>query len=60
MTSEQLSRELNYGVRANIAKRMLSKGLISEREYRLLCTKYERKFEPMIGGYIPPQKPYFT
>ena len=55
MTGEQFKRELDYGARANIAIRLLKTGLISEREYRQLCIKYERKYHPIIGGYIRPK-----
>ena len=53
MTAEQFKRELEYGARAHIARRLLRAGLISEREFRRLCKKYEQKHRPMIGGYIP-------
>jgi len=57
MTAEQFSRELDYGARAYIAQKLLRAGLISEREYRRLCKRYEQKHRPMIGGYIPEIKP---
>jgi hypothetical protein len=56
MTKEQFGREVDYGLRAHIARKMLSAGLISEREYRKIVTKQERKYRPLIGGYIPPFK----
>jgi hypothetical protein len=60
MTKEQFSRETDYGVKVHIARKMLSQGLISEREFRQLCTKFERRCRPMIGGFIPEEKRKFT
>jgi hypothetical protein len=60
MTAEQMKRELDYGAMAHIAEKLLRTGLISEREYRQLCTKYERKHRPIIGGYIALKKPGMT
>jgi len=60
MTAEQFNREVDYGVRAHIARMLLQSGLISEREYRRLCKKYEQKCRPMIGGYITAIKPEST
>jgi hypothetical protein len=55
MTNEQFNREVEYGTRKHIADRLLRQGLISEREYRQLCTKYERIYRPIIGGLRAPK-----
>jgi hypothetical protein len=57
MTKEQFDREVYFGARKNIVERMLRQGLITEREFRQLCTKYERTYRPIIGGFIGMKKP---
>jgi hypothetical protein len=52
MTQEQFERELNYGVKAHIARKLLAIGLITEQEFRKLLIKYEKQHCPLIGGYI--------
>ena len=52
MTAEQFNRELEYGARTHIARKLLRMGLISKREYWRLCKKYEQRCDPIIGGYI--------
>jgi uncharacterized membrane protein len=50
MTHEQFEREKNYRVSISIAKSMLSKGLITDREYRKIDTKLIAKYQPIIGS----------
>jgi hypothetical protein len=52
MTQEQFGRELNYGVKAHIARKLLAVGLITEQEFRKLLIKYQQEYNPLIGGYI--------
>jgi hypothetical protein len=40
MTNGQFEREKNYGVVMAVARMMLSKGLISEKDYRKIDTIY--------------------
>jgi len=42
MTNGQFEREKNYGVVMAVARMMLSKGLISEKDYRKIDTIYRR------------------
>jgi len=50
LTHEQFQREKNYRVSLSITKAMLSKGVITEKDYmkidRLLITRYK----PVIGA----------
>ena len=50
MSSEQLQRELRFQLTMSVARRMLSKGLISEVEYRDFEREMVKKHVPIIGG----------
>ena len=50
MTNEQFERESNYGAAMAIARSMLERGLISEKDYRKIDTKFKKKYRPLIGG----------
>ena len=50
MTVEQFDREKNYGASVLVARMMLSKGLINERDYRKIDTIMRRKYRPIIGS----------
>ncbi|MDD4510662.1 MAG: hypothetical protein PHY23_07160 [Oscillospiraceae bacterium] len=50
MTDEQFEREKNYCAAISIAKSLLAKGLISERNYRKIDTIYIKKYRPVLGG----------
>ena len=50
MTNGQFEREKNYGVVMAVARMMLSKGLISEKDYRKIDTIYKAKYRPVIGA----------
>ena len=49
MTSDQFEREKNYMVSLFIAKNMLSKGLITDKEYRRIDAMLVDKYKPVIG-----------
>lgn len=50
MNHELFEREKNYRVSLAIAKVMLSKKLITEKEYRRIDTMLIAKYRPVIGG----------
>lgn len=50
MTAEQFDREKSYGAAISLAKTLLSKGLITEKEYAKIDTILIRKYRPIIGG----------
>ena len=50
MTQVQFKREKNYRVSLAIAKAMLTKKLITEKEYRKIDTMLIAKYNPVIGG----------
>ena len=52
MTKEQFEREMNYGASMAIAREMLSKGLITERDYRKIDTILKKKYRPLIGAWF--------
>ena len=50
MTKEQFDREKRYGAAISVAKAMLSKGLVTEEEYRKIDTILLGKYCPIIGS----------
>lgn len=50
MTKEQFQREKNYRVSISIAKVMLSRNLINEKEYNKINIMLISKYNPVIGG----------
>jgi hypothetical protein len=56
MTQAQFKREIDCGAMEFIARRLLRAGLISDKEYRRICDKFERELAPIIGGYSLPEK----
>ncbi len=50
MTLEQFKAEKNYRVALAIAKTMLGKGLINDREYKKINTILIAKYRPIIGA----------
>lgn len=56
MTKEQFEREKNYSAAMAVARAMLSKGLISEKDYRRIDTIYKAKYRPVIGA-LPAEIP---
>lgn len=49
MTQEQFERESHYRIAMTVANTMLSEGLISEVEYRVIDTIFIEKYLPPIG-----------
>ena len=56
MTAAQFDREKNYGAIMAVARTMLSKGLISEKDYRKIDTIHKAKHRPIIGA-LPSEIP---
>lgn len=50
MTKEQFEREKNYRAARSIAKAMLSRGLISTKEYVKIDAILIAKYSPVLGG----------
>jgi hypothetical protein len=50
MSHEQFEREKNYRVALSIAKSMLIRGFISQREYCKIRTTLIAKYRPVFGG----------
>ena len=50
MTKEQFEREKNYGASMAVARTMLSKGIITEKEYCAIDTIFKKKYLPIIGA----------
>jgi len=50
MTKEQLDRESRFGAAITAARAMLSKGIMTEKEYRKIDTILRRKYRPVIGS----------
>jgi len=49
MTSEQFSRERDYGAVMSIARALLKQGCITDKEYHKIDTIFLRKYKPIIG-----------
>jgi uncharacterized membrane protein len=56
VTSEQFEREKNYGAAMAVARAMLAKGIITDRDYRKIDTMFKAKYQPIIG-VLCPNKP---
>jgi len=50
MTKEQFEREISYGKAMALARSLLTKGLITDKDYRKIDTKFKKKYRPIIGG----------
>ena len=50
MTKEQLDREKNYRVSLTVAKNLLNKGIITEKDYRKIDTMLVQKHRPIFGN----------
>lgn len=50
MSHEQLKRERNYRVSLAIAKSMLLRKLITDKEYSKINKMLIRKYNPVFGG----------
>lgn len=49
MSKEEFRAEKLYQTTMHIARKMLSEGLISEDEYRLIDTIFLEKYRPTLG-----------
>ena len=52
MTSDVLERECQYETVMYQIRRMLSAGLISEKEFQEIDAGFKAKYRPISGGYI--------
>ena len=52
MTGEEFEREKRYQVVMHFVRRMLSEGLITEKEYCQIDTKYRSEFLPVTGDLL--------
>lgn len=50
MSKEQFEREVRYGAAMALAREMLEKGTISDRDIRKINTLFLRKYRPVIGS----------
>ena len=50
MTKEQFECEKNYRVSISIAKTMLVRQLINEKEYKKIDSMLIKKYKPVIAG----------
>jgi len=50
MTKEQFEREKNYRISIAIAKTMLSRRIINEKEYSKIDKMLVAKYNPVFGG----------
>lgn len=55
MTNEQLQNEYNYIMASQITKKMLDKGLITEREYKKIMNLNKRTFHPYLEDLMPDE-----
>ncbi len=49
MSDEKFLRELKYQATMNVARQMLSSGLITEEEYTVIDTIFLEKYAPSLG-----------
>ena len=52
MTADVLDRELKYETVMYQVRRMLSAGLITEKEFQEIDARFRAKYHPISGGYI--------
>ncbi len=50
MTTEQFEREKNYRTSLAIARNLVTRGIISEKDYRKIDTMLNKKFSPLLGS----------
>ena len=50
MTKDQFEREKNYRTSLAIAKNLVTRGIISEKDYRKIDTMLTKKFRPLLGS----------
>jgi uncharacterized membrane protein len=49
VSKEQFDREKCYGAAMAVARAMLSKGIITEDDYKRIDTIFIEKYQPLIG-----------
>lgn len=49
MSKEQYRNELMYQATMNLARKMLSEGIITEKEYCQIDTMFQEKYRPVFG-----------
>ena len=52
MTTDTFDRELKYETVMYQVRRMLSAGLITEKEFQEIDAGFKTKYRPISGGYI--------
>ena len=52
MTTDTFDRELKYEAVMYQVRRMLSAGLITEKEFQEIDARFRAKYHPISGGYI--------
>jgi hypothetical protein len=52
MSKEQFNREARYGAALAVARAMLVKGLITDKDFRKIDTMFKQKYRPLIGGLL--------
>ena len=57
MTRDEGKREITYQLTMNLAHELLTKGVISESDYRKFDTKMQQKYNPKIGGLFWQNSP---
>jgi len=50
MTKSQFNREISYGAAMAIARSLLTKRLITDKDYRKIDTMFKKKYRPIIGS----------
>lgn len=49
MTREEAIRELKYRLAVSVAKEMFRRGLLNDREYKLMDIRLAQHFQPFFG-----------
>ncbi|HUM61703.1 MAG TPA: hypothetical protein PLA31_09745 [Clostridia bacterium] len=52
MTPEQMRDDMRYHATLSVAKAMLEKGLITEKEYAEIDTRLLEKYRPYLGSLL--------
>ena len=51
MSNAQFERESRYGAALAVARSMLKKGIIGDKDFLKIETMFKQKYNPVIGGY---------
>lgn len=52
MTAEQFEREKKYQAAVAVARSMLERGVIDEKDFLRVEEKMRQKFRPVLGGFL--------